>query len=75
MDFLHSSFTNAYTNVTNVLLVLTPATAKQDMPAVLLNAHFDSTLGSPGLYSLDSLSQLTVSFRAPRLLLVSFNTA
>lgn len=49
MEFLHSNFTNAYINVTNVLLVLTPAAAKPDTPAVLLNAHFDSTLGSPGL--------------------------
>lgn len=49
LEFLHTRFTNAYINLTNVVLVLTPTAAKKDTPAVLLNAHFDSTLGSPGL--------------------------
>lgn len=49
LQFLHAGFTNAYVNVTNVLLVLRPSAAKADTPAVLVNAHFDSTLGSPGL--------------------------
>ena len=49
LEFLHAGFTNAYINVTNVVLVLTPSAATGDTPAVLVNAHFDSTLGSPGL--------------------------
>ena len=49
LEFLHAGFTNAYINVTNVVLVLTPSAAAEDTPAVLVNAHFDSTLGSPGL--------------------------
>ncbi len=51
LEFLHAGFTNAYINVTNVVLVITPAAAKADTPAVLVNAHFDSTLGSPGVAS------------------------
>ena len=49
LQFLNAGFTNAYVNVTNVLLVLRPSAAKADTSAVLVNAHFDSTLGSPGL--------------------------
>lgn len=39
--------TNAYKNVSNVVLVIQPA-GMADRPALLLNAHFDSTLGSAG---------------------------
>lgn len=52
LEFLHSDFTNAYINITNVLLILTPTAAMKDTPAVLVNTHYDSTLGSPGLASL-----------------------
>lgn len=49
LEFLHAGFTNAYINVTNVVLVLTPSAVTAGTPGVLVNAHFDSTLGSPGL--------------------------
>lgn len=47
MDFLHSDFTNAYLNVTNIVLKIVPVDASSNQ-TVLVNAHFDSTLGSPG---------------------------
>lgn len=45
--FMHTEMTMAYNNITNVLLRITPKAA-HDGPAVLVNAHFDSTLGSAG---------------------------
>lgn len=47
MDFLHSDFTNAYLNVSNIVLKIVPVDASSNQ-TVLVNAHFDSTLGSPG---------------------------
>ena len=47
MVFLRRMITNAYANVSNVVLVIQPA-GVADRPALLLNAHFDSTLGSAG---------------------------
>lgn len=49
MFFMHHMITNAYQNLSNVVLVIQPAaTAAAARPALLLNAHFDNTLGSPG---------------------------
>ena len=50
MVFLRRMITNAYANVSNVVLVVQPA-GVADRPALLLNAHFDSTLGSAGRLS------------------------
>jgi hypothetical protein len=47
MVFLRHMMTNAYANVSNVVLAIQPADVA-DRPALLLNAHFDSTLGSAG---------------------------
>lgn len=44
--FLNHDITNAYTNLTNLAVRVAPKGLKGD--AVLLNAHFDTTLGSPG---------------------------
>ena len=48
MVFLRHMMTNAYANVSNVVLVLQPV-GVADRPALLMNAHFDSTLGSAGV--------------------------
>jgi hypothetical protein len=52
LEFLNR-FTNAYCNVTNVVVKLTPKSLLQKMgekkiPSVLVNAHFDSFVLSPG---------------------------
>ena len=47
MHFLNADLTNAYRNLTNVVLALVPAAAA-NTPALLLGAHFDSTLDTPG---------------------------
>ena len=48
MMLLHHMITNAYQNLSNVVLVIEPRDAST-RPALLLNAHFDNTLGSPGV--------------------------
>ena len=60
LEFLHAGFTNAYINITNVVLVITPSAAKADTPAVLVNAHFDSTLGSPGVACLTQTQRVII---------------
>lgn len=48
-EFVHTPFITAYQNVTNIIFSLVPENPEaQKTKAVLLNAHFDSTLGSPG---------------------------
>jgi hypothetical protein len=47
INFLHADFTNAYSNLSNIVLKIVPMDAAAEK-AVLVNAHFDSTLGSPG---------------------------
>ena len=47
MHFLNADLTNAYRNLSNVVLALVPAAAAS-VPALLLGAHFDSTLDTPG---------------------------
>lgn len=48
MIFLRHSISLAYRNHTNILVRISSAYAKDDDPAVLINGHFDSPLGSPG---------------------------
>lgn len=48
MHFLNADLTNAYRNLSNVVLALVPAAAA-GAPALLLGAHFDSTLDTPGV--------------------------
>lgn len=47
MSLLGSSFGNMYQNLTNILLTVTPRAAAA-VPAVLINAHYDTAIGSPG---------------------------
>ena len=47
MSLLGASFGNMYQNLTNILLMVTPKAAA-DVPAVLVNAHYDTAIGSPG---------------------------
>ena len=46
--FVHTQFTNAYNNLTNVVVDLSPETVPPDHPAFLLGAHYDSAFRSPG---------------------------
>lgn len=48
MIFLRHSISLAYRNHTNILVRISSTYAKDDDPAVLINGHFDSPLGSPG---------------------------
>eukprot|EP01018_Ginkgo_biloba_P014095 Gb_29425 [translate_table: standard] len=48
MIFLGRSISLSYRNHTNILVRISSAYAKDDDPAVLVNGHFDSPLGSPG---------------------------
>ena len=59
MSLLGSSFGNMYQNLTNVIMTITPKAAAK-VPAVLLNAHFDTAIGSPGQLLLVILQSLSV---------------
>ncbi len=48
MVLIHEFITNAYRNVSNVVVAITPRALPPGAKAVLLNAHYDNTLGSPG---------------------------
>ena len=48
MMLIHQRITNAYRGVRNVVLAVTPRALPPGAKALLLNAHFDNTLGSPG---------------------------
>ena len=50
MVLIHQLIANAYKNVSNVVLAITPKSAPPGAKAVLLNAHFDNTLSSPGVF-------------------------
>ena len=47
MVFVGSPITNAYANLTNVILRIAPRRV-QHAKAVLVNAHFDTVFGTPG---------------------------
>ena len=47
MALLGLDMANVYQNLTNVVMTLTPK-GHQDTPAVLVNAHYDTAVGSPG---------------------------
>ena len=46
-SFLNTEYVNMYNNITNIILVVSPRTGLEEK-SVLLNAHFDSAMGSPG---------------------------
>lgn len=47
MGLLGLELANIYQNLTNVVLTITPRGCEAT-PAVLVNAHYDSAVGSPG---------------------------
>jgi hypothetical protein len=47
MHFLNADLTNAYAELDNVVLALVPAAGAR-APGLLLGAHFDATLDTPG---------------------------
>ena len=47
MALLGLDFVNVYQNLTNIVLTITPK-AHLNVPAVLVNGHYDSAIGSPG---------------------------
>lgn len=48
MIFLKHSIALAYRNHTNIAIRISAAVTDEDAPAVLVNGHFDSAIGSPG---------------------------
>ena len=50
MALLGLELANIYQNLTNIVLTVTPK-AHQTVPAVLVNGHFDSAIGSPGSHT------------------------
>ena len=47
MGLLGLELANIYQNLTNIVLTITPQGCDA-IPAVLVNAHYDSAVGSPG---------------------------
>lgn len=47
MVFVGSQITNAYANLTNIILRIAPRRTQRGK-AVLVNAHFDTVFGTPG---------------------------
>lgn len=48
MVFLKHSIALAYKNHTNIAIRISAAVVDEDKPAILVNGHFDSPIGSPG---------------------------
>lgn len=44
------AFTSVYYDVHNVMYRITPSGAPPNAKAVLINAHFDNSQGTPGVY-------------------------
>jgi Zn-dependent M28 family amino/carboxypeptidase len=49
LEFINTPITNAYRNLTNIILRIVPKNA-QHRKAVLINAHFDTVFESPGVH-------------------------
>lgn len=58
MGLLGLELANIYQNLTNVVLTITPRGCDAT-PAVLVNAHYDSAVGSPGQPPLKALLHST----------------
>lgn len=54
LNFFHAEITNAYINITNIVLKISPIEAASNQ-TILVNAHFDTSLGTPGEYLLGQL--------------------
>ncbi|KAL0027903.1 hypothetical protein WJX79_001663 [Trebouxia sp. C0005] len=68
MALLGLDLANIYQNLTNIVLTITPK-AHQTVPAVLVNGHFDSAIGSPG--ASDCASPVGVMLEAARVFIAS----
>lgn len=68
MALLGLELANIYQNLTNIVLTITP-TAHQTVPAVLVNGHFDSAIGSTG--ASDCASPVGVMLEAARVFIVN----
>lgn len=66
--FLNNEYINFYNNLTNVVLAISPR-ARSKQKAVLVNAHFDSTLGSVG--ASDDASCVGVMLEVARVLIMN----
>ncbi|KAK4765057.1 hypothetical protein SAY86_026147 [Trapa natans] len=84
MMFLGHSISLGYRNHTNIIMRISSADSKDSDPSVLINGHFDSTLGSPGagdcascVASMLELARLTVNscWVPPRPIIFLFNGA
>lgn len=60
-EFLRTGYTNLYNNITNIILVVSPTAALHEK-SVLVNAHFDSTLGTTGGSKIQSYSSVSLPF-------------
>lgn len=75
LDFLNR-FTNIYCNITNVIVKLSPkrlATSKDELPSLLVNAHFDSFVMSSG--ASDDLAGVAVMLEVMQLLASDVDSA
>ncbi|KAK9046668.1 hypothetical protein V6N11_052551 [Hibiscus sabdariffa] len=84
MMFLGHSISFGYRNHTNVLMRISSIDSQETDPSVLMNAHFDSPLGSPGagdcgscVASLLEIARLTIDsgWVPPRPIILLFNGA
>ena len=53
-SFLNYDYINLYSNLTNVILAISPTAGLRER-SVLVNAHFDSTLGTAGMHTAKAL--------------------
>ena len=73
MGLLGLELANIYQNLTNIVVTITPMGC-ETTPAVLVNAHYDSAVGSPGQSPVqqteqyNTLTQVAHVFCIPRLL-------
>ncbi|XVE85307.1 hypothetical protein DITRI_Ditri17bG0081100 [Diplodiscus trichospermus] len=84
MMFLGHSISSAYRNHTNILMRISSVDSQETDPSVLMNAHFDSPLGSPGagdcgscVASMLEIARLTIDsgWVPPRPIILLFNGA
>ncbi|KAK8647546.1 hypothetical protein V6N13_121279 [Hibiscus sabdariffa] len=84
MMFLGHSISFGYRNHTNILMRISSIDSQETDPSVLMNAHFDSPLGSPGagdcgscVASLLEIARLTIDsgWVPPRPIILLFNGA
>ena len=60
---------NVYNNLTNIVMVVSPTDGMSHVKSVLVNAHYDSTMGSPG--ASDCASCVGIGFEVARTILMN----